>query len=120
MGGAPYVQLSGRSVNYQRILVNQSVAASGSVVAIINCGLGTKAINAVFRSTGIGQLQLVGADNSGTYANGSIVSTASAGQTSGTVVLSDFGGAPYFGLIFVDKSAAANTIQFVDVWWTKG
>lgn len=112
------MQLTGRKTSYQRVLVSQSLSANGLVTNVINTGLGTHSIQVGWKCSANVQVLLYGCDASGNAlaSNGSI----STGQTATQASLAngDWGGAPYLAIVVAEKSGAANTINFVDVWWT--
>lgn len=113
------VNVNGRKTNYQRIAVNQNLAANGAQSFVINGGLGTKTINAIFKATASVAVNIQAADNSGNPMGGTGY-LGSGNASNGGVILSDLGGAPYFTITVTDKSAASNTVNYIDVYWTMG
>lgn len=115
------VSLNARGTSYQRILVNQTINASGSISTVLNVGMGTKSINLTYKTTGIAYMTIYPCDaNGNTLTSGStIANSSSTGYTTNFVIISELGGAPYIAIFVADKSAATNTCQFVDVFWTK-
>lgn len=111
------VSVNNRKVNYQRVLVTTALGASALKLQVVNVG-NAKALNLVFNTTGNAYMQLYGADANGNAMAGgsSLFSTTTSGSTSGTILCTEWGGAPYITILIKDTSAAANTINFVDVW----
>lgn len=111
------VMVNGRKVIYQRVLAGQTITASGGKQLVVNVGT-AKGLNLVFNTTGIAQLQVYGADANGNAitAGSPLFNTNATGYTSGVLIVSEWGGAPYVTVYVQDKSAATNTINFVDVW----
>lgn len=115
------VELTVRKTQYRRILVNQALAANDAVTFVLNTGLGTKSLHIVFKANAAAQLQLYGVNNDGTIVTaGNNLDSTNSTATGGSLIRSDWGGNPNVGIYIKDTSAAANTIQYVDVWWTNG
>lgn len=119
--GSQNVVTIGRNTNYQRVLANQALSPSAGISFVLNCGLGSKSFNIAFKTSGIANMQVYPCDANGNMLGALLLyQTSSTGYTNGGINITDWGGAPYIGIYVFDKSAAANTITFVDVWWTKG
>ncbi|MFJ5716525.1 hypothetical protein [Neobacillus sp. NPDC093127] len=119
-GGAMNVQLIGRKTAYQRVAVNQAIAANGFSSIVVNLGLGTKAIHLAWKANATIAVTLVACDANGSaLLNGpSILGTGATGYINGGLVYGEWGGAPYIGILVQDKSAAANTVNYIDLWTT--
>lgn len=119
--GKQDVVTSGRTTSYQRVMVNQTIASNGSVSMVLNVGLGTKAINLAFKSSASAYIGIYGSDaNGSTFGNNSLATSLTSGGVTGNAIISEYGGAPYITIYAFDKSGAANTIQYIDAYWTKG
>jgi hypothetical protein len=117
-------QLNGRKVTYQRVAVNQALAASGLFIVVLNVGLGTKSIDLAWKATGNVSVGILACDKDGntltsgvkTYNNTTALASSSVAQ--GGYTVDCLAGAPYVGIIIYEKSSAANTINFMDVYWS--
>jgi hypothetical protein len=111
---------NGRTTNYQRLFVGQSITANGFIGQVVNVGLGTKALNATFKANAGVQVSFYPCDVNGNALTASTVANSANNVTNGACILNELGGAPYIGIYVFDKSGANNTCNFVDLWWTKG
>lgn len=112
------VQTAARTTGYQRVLVNQAIAANGLISTVINVGIGTKAVFAGFFATASAYVAIYPCDANGVRLSSGVALVTSASATNAGCVAQEIGGSPYVAIYVEDKSGAANTCDYVDVFWT--